>query len=57
MEDTMSSYSFPHQFISAGHAPEPIRNAIIQELTDIPQFYCKQTHHFKDFCFLILRMI
>lgn len=36
MEETMSSYSFSHQFYQRWtQAPEPIRAAIIQELTDI----------------------
>ncbi|MBP2279871.1 E3 ubiquitin-protein ligase DOA10 [Psychrobacter sp. PL15] len=36
MEETMSSYSFSHQFYQRWtRAPEPIRAAIIQELTDI----------------------
>jgi len=36
MDDTMSSYSFSHQFYQRWTcAPDPIRAAIIQELTDI----------------------
>lgn len=36
MEENMSSYSFSHQFYQRWtHAPDPIRTAIIQELTDI----------------------
>ena len=36
MEDTMSSYSFSHQFYQRWTcAPEPIRAAITQELKDI----------------------
>ncbi|WP_201617829.1 hypothetical protein [Psychrobacter urativorans] len=36
MEETMSSYSFSHQFYQHWtQAPEPIRAAIVQELTDI----------------------
>ena len=36
MDDTMSSYSFSHQFYQRWTcAPEPIRASIIQELTDI----------------------
>jgi len=36
MEDTMSSYSFSHQFYQRWTcAPDPVRASIIQELTDI----------------------
>lgn len=51
MEDTMSSYSFSHQFYQRWTcAPEPIRNAIIQELTDITILLQADTS-FKDFVF------
>ncbi|GAF57231.1 hypothetical protein JCM18901_3012 [Psychrobacter sp. JCM 18901] len=51
MEDTMSSYSFSHQFYQRWTcAPEPVRAAITQELKDITTLLQSDTS-FEDFTF------
>lgn len=51
MDDTMSSYSFSHQFYQRWTcAPEPIRAAIIQELKDISALLQNDTP-FESFVF------
>ena len=51
MDDTMSSYSFSHQFYQRWTcAPEPIRASIIQELTDITTLLKAETP-FETFVF------
>ena len=51
MEDTMSSYSFSHQFYQRWTcAPEPVRAAITQELKDITTLLQPDTS-FEDFTF------
>ncbi len=51
MEETMSSYSFSHQFYQRWtQAPEPIRAAIIQELTEITTLLHTDTQ-FEEFVF------
>ena len=51
MEDTMSSYSFSHQFYQRWTcAPEPIRAAITQELKDITTLLQNETS-FESFVF------
>ena len=51
MEDTMSSYSFSHQFYQRWTcAPEPVRTAITQELKDITTLLQSDTS-FEDFTF------
>ncbi|TXD96125.1 hypothetical protein ES754_10840 [Psychrobacter frigidicola] len=51
MEETMSSYSFSHQFYQHWTlAPEPIRAAIVQELTDINTLLQRDTQ-FEAFVF------
>lgn len=51
MEDTMSSYSFSHQFYQRWtRAPETVRSAIVQELTDITTLLQTQTP-FEEFVF------
>ncbi|MBO1530723.1 hypothetical protein J3492_05790 [Psychrobacter sp. F1192] len=51
MEDTMSSYSFSHQFYQRWTcAPEPVRAAITQELKDITTLLQTQTP-FESFVF------
>ena len=51
MEDTMSSYSFSHQFYQRWTcAPEPIRAAITQELKDITTLLQTETP-FESFVF------
>ncbi|WP_379543308.1 hypothetical protein [Psychrobacter sp. R86515] len=51
MEDTMSSYSFSHQFYQRWTcAPEPVRAAITQELKDITTLLQSETS-FEDFTF------
>ncbi|SNT70843.1 hypothetical protein [Psychrobacter sp. LV10R520-6] len=51
MEETMSSYSFSHQFYQRWtRAPEPLRAAIIQELTDITSLLQTDTP-FEEFVF------
>ena len=51
MEDTMSSYSFSHQFYQHWTcAPEPVRAAITQELKDITTLLQSDTS-FEDFTF------
>ena len=53
MEDTMSSYSFSHQFYQRWTcAPEPIRAAITQELKDITTLLQTETP-FESFVFSI----
>lgn len=51
MEETMSSYSFSHQFYQHWtQAPEPVRSAIVQELTDITDLLQTETP-FEKFVF------
>jgi len=51
MEDTMSSYSFSHQFYQRWKcAPEPVRAAITQELKDITTLLQSDTS-FEEFTF------
>ena len=51
MDDTMSSYSFSHQFYQRWTcAPEPVRAAITQELKDITTLLQPDTS-FEDFTF------
>ncbi|WP_350562373.1 hypothetical protein [Psychrobacter sp. CAL346-MNA-CIBAN-0220] len=51
MEETMSSYSFSHQFYQHWTlAPEPVRAAIVQELTDITTLLSTDTP-FEEFVF------
>ncbi|AAZ19820.1 hypothetical protein Psyc_1973 [Psychrobacter arcticus 273-4] len=51
MDDTMSSYSFSHQFYQRWTcAPDPIRTSIIQELTDITTLLKAETP-FETFVF------
>lgn len=53
MEATMSSYSFSHQFYQHWTgAPEPVRAAIVQELTDITELLQSETP-FEKFVFSI----